>query len=244
MFEFLLTTDSENPTALAIFITVLSTFFLASLIAFTYEVTNRRVNRQLQFLQSMVLIAIVAATVMQAIGDSLARGLGMLGALAIIRFRTRVENPRNMAFMFGALATGIACGVFGFTIAFIGTLGFCFTAFILHFSPLSTERLVGKLKVEIPKESNMEETINTVLKSYCARYTLEQVRFLNLRKTKKIRDVAGNVVEETELENLKELNYAIRLRRGKRPNDFIRELETHSELRDLRLRFDPESEDI
>jgi len=42
----------------------------------------------------MVLIAIVAAMVMQAIGDSLARGLGMLGALVIIGFRTKLDNTK------------------------------------------------------------------------------------------------------------------------------------------------------
>ncbi len=141
MFEFLLTHhNTENPTALTILITVLCSFFLASLLVLTYELTTKGIHRPVHFLQSMALISIVAATVMQAIGDSIARGLGMLGALAIIRFRTVLNDPRNMAFMFAALATGIACGVFGFTIAFIGTIGFCVAAVLLRFSPLAHRR--------------------------------------------------------------------------------------------------------
>ncbi len=243
MFEFLLThNNTDNPTALGILITVLCSFFLSSIIVFTYELTTKGIHRPVHFLQSMVLISIVAATVMQAIGDSLARGLGMLGALAIIRFRTVLDDPRNMSFMFASLATGIACGVFGFTIAFIGTFGFCIAAIILRFSPLAnTDELTGTLKIDIPIESGLEERITKILKGYCDKFVLNQIRFLNLRKTGKIKDVAGNIIEETELENLKELNYSVRLKRGKTMSDFANDLEKLPDLRDLRLKFGKES---
>ncbi|MCB0622842.1 MAG: DUF4956 domain-containing protein, partial [Saprospiraceae bacterium] len=101
MLEFLSSQNSsEAPSFQSILLAVLSAFFLSSLIVLTYDLTSRDQRRSADFLQSLALISIVAATVMQAIGDSLARGLGMLGALAIIRFRTRVDSPRNMTFMF------------------------------------------------------------------------------------------------------------------------------------------------
>ena len=118
MLEFLtIQNNPDHPSFTSILIAILCSFFLSSLIVFTYQITTRDISRPAHLLQSMSLIAIVAATVMQAIGDSLARGLGMLGALAIIRFRTVLNDPRNMAFMFASIAAGIACGVFGFTIA-------------------------------------------------------------------------------------------------------------------------------
>ena len=243
MFEFLLTHNyTDNPTALGILITVSCSFFLSSLIVLTYELTTKEIHRPVHFLQSMVLISIVAATVMQAIGDSLARGLGMMGALAIIRFRTVLDNPRNMAFMFAALATGIACGVFGFTIAFIGTIGFCVAAIILRFSPLANiDELTGTLKIDIPINSGLEDKIEQILREYCEKKVLQQIRFLNLRKTGKIKDVAGNVIEERELENLKELNYSVRLKKDKQMMDFANDLEQLPDLRDLRLKFGKEA---
>ena len=243
MFEFLLNhNNTDNPTALGILITVLCAFFLSSLLVLTYELTTKAIHRPVHFLQAMVLISIVAATVMQAIGDSLARGLGMMGALAIIRFRTVLDNPRNMSFMFAALATGIACGVFGFTIAFIGTIGFCSAAIILRFSPLAnTDELTGTLKIDIPINSGLEDKIEHILDDYCEKTVLQQIRFLNLRKTGKIKDVAGNVIEEMELENLKELNYAVRLKKDKEMMRFADDLEKLPDLRDLRLKFGKES---
>lgn len=162
--------NSEHPTFLSILITVLYALVLGIMIAFTYEKTSRNIARPDQFIQAMVLITIVAATIMQAIGDSVARGLGMLGALSIIRFRTSVQNPRNVVFIFSALAAGIACGVFGFVVAIVGTLGFCLTAFLLRFSSFSREYdLIGKLRIEVPTGYARMPELEEQLGPYCKR---------------------------------------------------------------------------
>jgi hypothetical protein len=55
--------------------------------------------------------------------------------MAIIRFRTRIDDPRDVLFLFAALSTGLAVGVYGFTVSFAGTILFCAVAALLHFSP-------------------------------------------------------------------------------------------------------------
>ena len=124
----------ELPTFGTAVFTLLLSVFLSSLIALTYRFTSRG-DYSKDFFQALVLSSVVAATIMMAIGDSLAHGIGMIGALAIVRFRNRIRAPRNMIFIFGALAVGIAAGVYGYTIAVSGTSVFCFIAFILFFSP-------------------------------------------------------------------------------------------------------------
>ena len=168
--------STENPTFVTTLFTILLTFLLSSLIAFTYQKTTRQIIAPIEFLQSLILVSIVSATVMQAIGDSLARGLGMLGAMAIIRFRTTLRTPRNMVFTFAALAVGISCGVFGFVIAVTGTIGFCLTAFLLRLSPMSKmAKLTGILKFDLPVSSEELEHLETVLDSFCRKYV--QVRY-------------------------------------------------------------------
>ena len=89
MLDFLtLQASSPDPTLLTVVYTVLVSFLLSSLIGLVYIRTFKGLSFSLGYVQALILSSIVAATVMQAIGDSLARGLGMLGALAIIRFRT------------------------------------------------------------------------------------------------------------------------------------------------------------
>ena len=47
----------------------------------------------------------------------------MLGSLAIIRFRPNLKDSRDIIFMFDSLAAGISCGVSGFGIAIVGSVG-------------------------------------------------------------------------------------------------------------------------
>ena len=125
----------DFPSFSAAIFSILLSFFLSTLVAFTYQKTVRNATYSKNFFQSIALSGMVAATVMMAIGDSLVRGIGILGALAIIRYRTRLTDPRNIIFIFASFTIGIACGVYGYAIAIAGTLSFCVVALILYFSP-------------------------------------------------------------------------------------------------------------
>jgi uncharacterized membrane protein YhiD involved in acid resistance len=172
--------NSENPTLLAILFTVVLSFLLGGIIAFTYEKTTRGITKPIFFIQTLVLIAIVAATIMQAIGDSVARGLGMLGALSIIRFRTTLRNPRNIGFMFASLAAGISCGVLGFTISIVGTLTFCFIAVVLRFTPLSQEtNIVGSLKIDTVIHSVHQKEVEKIINKYCSECVFVNYKLYN-----------------------------------------------------------------
>ena len=125
----------EYPQIINVLYSFVWAFVLSSLIAITHKLTFKGVIYPKNFFQSLILGSIVTAMVMMAIGDSLARGLGVFGAMAIIRFRTRIDDPRDVLFLFAALSTGLAVGVFGFTVSFTGTILFCLVAFVLHASP-------------------------------------------------------------------------------------------------------------
>ncbi|NNC95298.1 MAG: DUF4956 domain-containing protein [Chitinophagales bacterium] len=237
MFDYLVLQNySENPTVLTIFITVLVAFFLASLIVITYDYTTEGVKKSSNFMQSMLLIAIVSATVMQAIGDSLARGLGMLGALAIIRFRTRLNNPRHITFMFASIATGIACGVYGFEIAFVGTIGFCFVAIVLKFTPLSKpDELVGTLRFEGDRNSSIRSNAESIIKQYCKKYKMDQFRFVNESTT--------DEEPAQPFRNILEFTYSLRLKDKTSVVQFMNEIQNINNIQNVRLRFN-NSEDI
>ena len=59
---------------------------------------------------TLVLLSVLIALVMMVIGDSLARAFSLAGALAIIRFRTVVEDTRDTAFVMFAVIAGMAAG--------------------------------------------------------------------------------------------------------------------------------------
>jgi uncharacterized membrane protein YhiD involved in acid resistance len=208
---------STNPRVITIVYTVLLSFALSTLIAIVYEKTFRGLSYSRNFVQALVLSSIVASSVMQAIGDSLARGLGMLGALAIIRFRTNLKDPRDIIFMFAALAAGIACGVNGFFIALVGTVGFCVAAIILYFSPFGqTSYFDGMLRFNIENGPENSHGLENVLKEYCKIFALITLR-----------DMAQG----------KRLDYAyhVKLKTSKSKADFIEELNSISTIKGVSL---------
>lgn len=174
-----LNNNLEGASLTHIIVIALISFVLSSVIAFTYQRTSREIESPKYFIQSLILISIPVATVMQAIGDSLARGLGMLGALAIIRFRTTLRNPRNMVFMFTSIAVGISAGIYGIHIAAVGTLAFCLVVFIIYYSPISKkDNLICNLQFEvlniaIDKDKTWQE-IEDFLKINCINFSLSK----------------------------------------------------------------------
>lgn len=181
MLDFLtLQTEASNPTFVTVIYTSLLAFILSMLIALTYERTYRGLSYSRNYIQALILSSIVAATIMQAIGDSLARGLGMIGALAIIRFRTTFKDPRDIIFMFASLASGIACGVFGYSIAVTGTVAFCLVAFFLYLTPFGLERYYdGMLRFNMEINADNTLAIEKVLKTYCKNFALITLRELS-----------------------------------------------------------------
>jgi uncharacterized membrane protein YhiD involved in acid resistance len=178
MLDFLtLQTEASNPTFVTVIYTTLLAFILSMLIALTYERTYRGLSYSRNFVQALILSSIVAAMIMQAIGDSLARGLGMIGAMAIIRFRTTFKDPRDIIFMFASLAAGISCGVFGYNIAIAGTVGFCIIAFFLYLTPFGLERYYdGMLRFNMEIAADNTLAIEKVLKTYCKNFALITLR--------------------------------------------------------------------
>jgi uncharacterized membrane protein YhiD involved in acid resistance len=108
-----------------------------------------------------------------AIGNNLARGLGILGTLAIIRFRTPIRDPRDIIFLFACLGIGIAVGSGVYTAAIMGTFAFCLVAFFLHVSPFASQREhEGLLRVLVPANTKVDEVVESILHKYCQQMSL------------------------------------------------------------------------
>lgn len=152
-------------------------FLLSSVIGVTYIKTFRGLSYSRTYVQSVILSSMIAATVIHAIDDSLARGLGMMGTLAIIRFRSSFKDPRDIMFMFASLAAGIGCGVVAYNVAVIGTLGFVMTAFLLHYTPLGqSSSFDGMLRFNIKNSDEDRLELENLLKKYCRNFVLITLR--------------------------------------------------------------------
>ena len=99
--------------------------------------------------QAQVLLCISGALMMIIIGNSVARAFGIAGAASIIRFRTPVEDARDITILFILMGLGMAAGLGALAVAGLGTLFLC--AMIPILNVFSSER-PRQMNVEIVAE--------------------------------------------------------------------------------------------
>lgn len=204
----------EYPELVNITYSFVWAFLLASIIAITHRLTFTGDYYPKNFFQSLVLGAVVTTMVMMAIGDSLARGLGVFGAMAIIRFRTRIDDPRDVLFLFAALSTGLAIGVYGFTISFVGAVLFCLVAALLHFSPFRSFAHHNFLFFTLADTKDLSSVVE-IMQRDCSEF-----RILSIIVTK---------------ENTMRYQYAVTLKRDITKDQFMAHLKTLEALKQLKI---------
>jgi hypothetical protein len=229
MFEFPASINSaETSPTIWILFASLMTIVLSSLLVLTYDKTSRKVSRPDNFVQSLILMSLVTCTIMQSIGDSLALGFGIFGALAIIRFRTRISDPRDVAFVFATMAVGIACGVHSFLNGIIGTVIFCIMAVLLRFTPFgSRTRLIGNLRVLTKPDDDEILPVLALLRNYTEDFSIKRIRAIQ---------VSGEE-ERTEYEMTLMLKNAIKV------SDFVRDIRGLNDIHIARLLFEDQNEE-
>jgi uncharacterized membrane protein YhiD involved in acid resistance len=153
-----------------VFVSLCLSFVLGLTLANIYRWTHQGFSYSKSFLHTMVLACIVITIMIMAIGNNMARGLGILGAMAFVRFRTPIRDPRDIIFLFAALAIGISSGAQVFSIAILGTLFFGFTTFFLAWSPFASRReFEGLLRFMLPADQEEgKQMLEDIFTHYCS----------------------------------------------------------------------------
>ena len=113
-----------------VFLILVIAFIVAMIIYLTYKHTYSGVMYNPRFNVSLVMITMITTIVMVVIGSNISVSLGMVGALSIIRFRTAVKDPRDTAFIFWGVVSGLACGTQNYTIVIAGSIVICLVLFL------------------------------------------------------------------------------------------------------------------
>src|SRR5687767_2854752 len=89
-------------------------------------------ERQPAVVQTQIILAVVGSLIMLVVGASLARAFGIAGAANLIRYRAKIEDPKDAVVMLSALSVGLASGVGLFGIAAVGTGFLVLTLWIIE----------------------------------------------------------------------------------------------------------------
>ena len=187
MEHLLQTIESSAPWAESsletLLVSLLLAFVLGQLVAWTYmrtrnglALSKKEARRSRAFPQSLVLMAVVVTLVMLVIGNNIVAAFGLLGALAIVRFRNVLPETRDTVFVFFVLVQGIAIGSQRQAAAVLGTTGFVMIVLYLHYTSFGTEgRFQAHLLLKLNGTRDAGE-VGGVLEQFCRRVTLVAIR--------------------------------------------------------------------
>jgi|TARA_B100001971_G_scaffold213463_1_gene246890 uncharacterized membrane protein YhiD involved in acid resistance len=149
-----------------IIVALLISFATGLFIFFIYKKTYSGVLYSKNFNITIIMATMVSTVIIIAIAGNLALSLGMIGALSIIRFRTPVKDPKDITFLFWAIAVGIINGIQFYKLsilssAMIGAVLFVFSKRITLSNPY----------VLILKYSDTDQKkVSSALKKYCSKF--------------------------------------------------------------------------
>jgi uncharacterized membrane protein YhiD involved in acid resistance len=152
------------------------------------------------------MLPIVITLIIMLVGSNVARAFSLAGAFSIIRFRTTMGSPKDMAYIFFTMAVGLALGV-----GFVGYGVFAAAAFCLIMLALdrlnygTAKHSPKELRVVLPENVDYNGLFDDVFDKYTTSRCVRRVR-------------------TTDLGSLFEVVYNLTLKKGMSEKNFIDEL--------------------
>ena len=115
----------ENVTSVSILdmvIAIALAFGLGIFIFLVYKKTYSGVMYSASFATTLVALTMITTVVILAVTSNVVLSLGMVGALSIVRFRTAIKEPLDIAFLFWSIAVGIVLAAGMIPLAVIGSI--------------------------------------------------------------------------------------------------------------------------
>ena len=127
--------------------------------------------RQPAVIQTQIILSVVGALIMLVVGASLARAFGIVGAANLIRYRSKIEDPKDAVVMLCTLSIGLTVGVGLYGLAILGTLFIGFALWVIEsFDP---QTRVFELKVKLGDQTEaLRPKVEQVFKRFKVTYEL------------------------------------------------------------------------
>ncbi len=137
--------------------------------------------RQAPVIQTQIILAVVGAVVMLVVGSSLARAFGIVGAAGLVRYRAKIDDPKDAGVMLSTLAVGLAAGVGVWLLATFATVFILGLLWLVEsIEPKATMLFTLKVKAKTP--AAIQPKLEALLTRYRMPYelrgtTLEELHY-------------------------------------------------------------------
>lgn len=165
MANFFTFSPTNISSAVILFNLILVTA-IALYIAWIYRRTHTGLSYSQSFFITLVMVSPIAMVVIMVVQNNIYGALGLLGAFALIRFRTIVKETRDISFLFFSLVEGVAVGAGHYSIAIISTIFISAIVILLakfKFGAVSDNKHLLMLNTDNPID---EDKIKDIAKSF------------------------------------------------------------------------------
>lgn len=201
-------------------------FVLGQIVAWVYWWTHSGLSYSRAFAQSLILLTMIVSLVMLVISNSLITALGLLGALAIVRFRNVLKDTRDTAFIFSCLVLGMAVGSQRFATAIVGAIAILVVALYLDLTAFGSRgRFDGYLRCRLPIESPQDREFLLVLRRFCHHF--KRISFRQMAESEQA-----------------DCTFQVRLRNKDRSNDLVLELQRLQGVQNVSLVLQDEMSEV
>jgi uncharacterized membrane protein YhiD involved in acid resistance len=162
-------TDDHGPHPLHEIDDAMVRLPLAALLGTALALRPRRKGtpkRTAPVVQTQIILAVVGALIMLVVGASLARAFGIVGAANLIRYRSKIEDPKDAVVMLCALAVGLATGVGLYALCAFATVFLVAALWVIEsFEPKTGKQFDLKIKMGDQTDERRPE-IEAILRRY------------------------------------------------------------------------------
>ena len=175
-------------------------------VSFIYMITHKAGVYSQSFVLTLVMMPIIVSLIIMLIGNNVARAFSLAGAFSIVRFKSNMGDPKDIAYIFFTMAIGLALGVGFAGYAVLFGIIFCLIMLALDKLNYGKKRNMPKLlKITMPENADYTGLFDDIFANYTAHNEMRQVK-------------------TTDLGSLLEVQYDILLKSGVSEKNFIDEL--------------------
>ena len=124
---------SDQPINLLTFsVQIVLTAILSMIVGYVYVRFGNALSNRKALARTFVLVGVTTMLIITIVKSSLALSLGLVGALSIVRFRTAIKEPEELAFFFMVIGIGLGIGAGQIWVTILGTLGLCLLVIFIN----------------------------------------------------------------------------------------------------------------
>ena len=191
-------TNSEIDLSLIV-LNLLFAFLISLLIKFHYKKCSTTLTNRDDFSNLFPFITLTIVLVIYIVKSSIALSLGLVGALSIVRFRTPIKEPEELAYLFICIAAGLGYGANQTIPTTVAVIVILLLVYLVKIKKVRTDNKNIFLNLEIEKKdeintSEITKNINKILKTENDNFNLVKL------------DISDDIFQATYILNIKNLD--------------------------------------